>query len=264
MRTEKEIREFIEAGGDPASPEGQALGFKKGGKFVEAMSDLGEWYEQRVRGDELALEEAGEVQDEWTKLAIEESRLGREQQGEQFERQFEESKKRYGEMQGLLNPYVQAGENSLAQQQALSGALGPAAQQAAYDAIQGSAGFQSMLAQGERGILQNATATGGVRGGNTQGALARYSPQLLGQAIDQRYGQLGGLTQMGQASAAGVGAAGMSVVPGIQPTDNSIASMMLQTGQNKASNILAQAEAGRGHDIFDWLGLGFNAASIFI
>ena len=195
--------------------------------------------------------------------AIEEMKLQREQQGGQFDTQFAESQRRHAEMQGLLNPYVQAGENSLAQQQALSGALGPAAQQAAYDAIQGSAGFQSMLAQGERGILQNATATGGVRGGNTQGALARYSPQLLGQAIDQRYGQLGNLTQMGQASAAGVGAAGMNVVPGIQPTDPNIASAYSEIGEITGTNILAQQQRrdAMKNDLFGFMA---NLFGVFV
>ena len=152
------------------------------------------------------------------------------------ENSLAEQQRQFQVLQDAMSPYVEAGEQSLGQQQALSGALGPEAQQAAYDAIQGSAGFQSMLAQGERGILQNATATGGVRGGDTQGALARYSPQLLGQAIDQRYSQLGGLTQMGQASAAGVGAGAMNLGAGMSNT-------IMGTGQGLAN---AYANLGAG------------------
>lgn len=120
-------------------------------------------------------------------------------------------KQMFEKQQALMDPYVQAGTGALKQQQALSGALGPQAQQAAITNIQAGPGFQSALQQGETSLLQNAAATGGVRGGNVQGALAQFSPQLLSQAIDQRYAQLGGLSGLGQASAAGVGAAGMGL-----------------------------------------------------
>ena len=66
-----------------------------------------------------------------------------------------------------------------------------------------------MQQQGENRILQNASATGGLRGGNTQAALAQFSPQLLSQLIDQQYSRLGGLTSVGQNAAAGTGNAGM-------------------------------------------------------
>ena len=46
-------------------------------------------------------------------------------------------------------------------------------------------------------MLQNAAATGGVRGGNTTGALATYRPQMLTQLIDQQYARLGGLSAQG-------------------------------------------------------------------
>jgi len=195
--------------------------------------------------------------------AIEEMRLQREQQGGQFDRQFAESQLRHGEMRDLLNPYVQAGTGALNQQQALSGALGPAAQQAAYDAIQAGPGFQSQLQMGETSILQNAAATGGVRGGNTIGAMAQYSPQLLGQAVNQRFGQLGNLTQMGQASAAGVGAAGMNVVPGIQPTDPNIANMYSQMGQTTAANILGKRAMDQ-NATSDVLNFALGAIGLFV
>lgn len=122
-----------------------------------------------------------------------------------------EQRRQFDTMQGLMDPYVQAGTGALEQQQALSGQLGPEAQQAAIAGIQGGAGFQASQLAGETSILQNAAATGGVRGGNTQGALAQFAPALLGQAIDQRYSQLGGLAGAGQNAAAGLGAAGMNM-----------------------------------------------------
>lgn len=96
-----------------------------------------------------------------------------------------------------FSPYSGAGEAALQQQQALAGLLGPEAQAAAIAQLEASPQFQSMVAQGERAILQNAAATGGVRGGNVQAALATFRPQLLSQIIEQQYAKLGGLSSQG-------------------------------------------------------------------
>lgn len=169
---------------------------------------------------------------------------------------IDEQRRQYDEARSLLDPYVQAGTGALEQQQALSGALGPEAQQAAIAGIQAGPGFQSALQQGETSILQNAAATGGVRGGNTQGALAQFSPQLLNQQINQRYGQLGGLTQMGQASAAGVGAQGMNL-------GQNIAGSMQNQGNIQAQQALGGYNLQKGF-ISDALGFGLNLAGLFV
>lgn len=148
----------------------------------------------------------------------------------------------------LLDPYVQAGAGALQQQQALSGLLGPEAQAAAYQSIQMSPGFQSALDMGETSILQNAAATGGLRGGNTQAALAQFAPQMLQSAIDQRYGQLGGLTGLGQASAAGVGAAG---------TGSGIPGTLEEMGRQQAADILGQYNLQKNF-LMDVAGLATN------
>ncbi|WP_221175245.1 hypothetical protein, partial [Staphylococcus aureus] len=76
-----------------------------------------------------------------------------------------------------------------------------AAQQTAIGNINNSAEMQTYLQQGENAILQNASATGGLRGGNTQAALAQFRPQLLNQLINQRYQNYAGLTALGQNAA---------------------------------------------------------------
>ncbi len=138
-------------------------------------------------------------------------------------------REQFSEMQALLKPYVDAGSPAMQQmagysdigplavtkQMDMAGLNGYAAQQASIADIERSPLLQAQMKQGEQGILQNASATGGLRGGNTQGALAQYRPQMLQQAIDNQYAQLGGLTNfgagmsqnlgnLGQASAAGV------------------------------------------------------------
>jgi len=93
-----------------------------------------------------------------------------------------------------------------------------------------------MLQAGTNSILQNASATGGLRGGNTQAALASFSPNLLAQTIQQQYQNLGGLTSVGQNAAAMTGNAGMQ-------TGQGIANLLQQQGAAIAGGDLAQGRA---------------------
>lgn len=137
------------------------------------------------------------------------------------------------QMQQLLNPYVQAGNQAMPQYQNLLGMGGAEAQQAAVNQIANNPLFGQLVGQGESALLQNASATGGLRGGNTAGALAQYRPQMLNQQIQQQMQHLAGLTQMGQNAAAGVGTAGMA-------TANNVSDLLNQQGAAKAGNALAQ------------------------
>jgi len=85
-------------------------------------------------------------------------------------------------------------------------------------------------------LLQRASATGGLRGGNIQGALAQFRPQLLSSLIDQQYGRLGGMTALGQQSAAGVGTAGLQ-------TGVNVANLLGQQGAAQAGAEIAQGKA---------------------
>lgn len=156
---------------------------------------------------------------------------------------------RFEAIQKLLSPYVEGGNKALAGQLDLVGLGAPGSQQTAIDALKSSPAFTSMLQQGESSILANASATGGLRGGNTQAALAQFSPQLLAQLIDQQYGRLGGLTSVGQNAAAGVGNAGMN-------TGNQITQLLQQQGAAQAGGALAQGKAWQS--IPNALGSGFG------
>ena len=146
-----------------------------------------------------------------------------------------------------LKPYAEAGAPAFEQQQALLGLRGPEAERAAIERISGGARFQEMAQQGEEALLSRASATGGLRGGNIQGALAQYRPALLSTLIEQQYGKLGGLAdigretqtnlaKIGQASAAGVGAQGVT-------TGTNVANLLGQQGQAIAGGQLGEARA---------------------
>jgi hypothetical protein len=119
-----------------------------------------------------------------------------------------EQRRQFDKFVELMAPYVTAGTGALGGQQALLGLGGAGAQQQAIAGIEGSPQFQAMTQQGEGAILQNAAATGGLRGGNVQAALAQFRPQLLSDLINQQYSRLGGLTAMGQNAATNQGSAG--------------------------------------------------------
>lgn len=171
---------------------------------------------------------------------------GRESVGEASQAQqqaaqggIDEQRRQFDAIQKLLQPYSEAGTGALAQQQALLGLGAPGSQQQAITALQGSPQFQALQQQGENAILQNASATGGLRGGNVQGALAQFRPALLSSLINQQYERLGGLTAIGQNAAAGVGNAGMS-------TGTNIATLLGRQGQAEAGGILGQQSALTG------------------
>jgi len=147
-----------------------------------------------------------------------------------------EQRRQFDALQKLLKPYTEVGVPALEAQQAFLGLKGPEAEQAAIERISGGETFKSLAQQGEEALLQRASATGGLRGGNIQGALAQFRPQLLNSLIEQQYGRLGGLTTLGQQSAAGVGTAGMQ-------TGTNVANLLGQQGAAQAGGVLGEAKA---------------------
>ena len=85
----------------------------------------------------------------------------------------------YKDVQGLLSPYSDAGKQALTGQQNLLGLNGNDAQTQAINTLENGSQFTGLVKQGENALLQNASATGGVRGGNTAAALAQFMCMLL-------------------------------------------------------------------------------------
>jgi hypothetical protein len=165
-----------------------------------------------------AAKSAGAAQERAAMMGVEEQRAARE------------------EMRKLLEPYVAAGTPALQQQMAALGLAGPESQAEFVKQQEQSPIFQALARQQEEAILQNASATGGLRGGNVQGALAQFRPALLNQFLTQQYERLGGMTALGQRSAAGVGAAG-------QETAGAIGNLLGEMGAAQAGAKLGSAQA---------------------
>lgn len=202
--------------------------------FVGGVGDFAGDLWSDVTG-QTAAEEAAQAQTAGSREALDFQR-------EMFEAQQE-----------MLAPYLEMSQGALNQMGALTGTQGAEAQQAAISALENSPMFQSQIQQGENAILQNAAATGGLRGGNIQGALAQYRPQMLQNQIQQQLANLGGIASMGAsplsqatASQGAFGQSGANILSGL--------------GQANAANRLAQYQLGRDF-LFDWAGLGANVAS---
>lgn len=174
---------------------------------------------------------------------------------------IDEQRRQFDTIRALLEPYVANGRAGLSAQMGQLGLRGPREQQAAITGVLQGPEFSAMIQQGENAILQNASATGGLRGGNTQAALAQYRPQVLNQLLEQRYARLGGLATMGQNSAAGVGTAA-------QAMGNNVGQLLQQQGAAQAGASLARGQAfgnvlgGIGGLVGREFGTGFDGFNV--
>lgn len=110
-------------------------------------------------------------------------------------------------------------------------------------------------AAGEEAILRQAGATGGLRSGNVQAALADYSTQLQNQALLQSYDEQRGLREAEIQRQLG----GLSGLAGLSSYAPQIAQGTAGIGQTLGQGITAGAQAratGSQQNISNLLGLG--------
>lgn len=158
-------------------------------------------------------------------------------------------------------PYAGAGEQAVGAEGDLLGLNGPEAQQAAIARLQGSPMYQSLYRTGLEANLQNASATGGLRGGNEVRGLADFGADTLSRVISEQLARLGGVAGRGQAAVAGQAGSGDAIT-------QAIAQILGQQGQVRAGGLLTRGgissglwnNAGSFLDSFNptkLLGLGF-------
>lgn len=104
-------------------------------------------------------------------------------------------------------------------------------QAGAIDSLKNSPLYQSLYENGEEAILQNGAATGGLRGGNIQGALAGFGRDTLSSVIQNQISNLSNLAGSGL-QAAGIQANAANSRAG------SLAQLMTQIGDTNAGGIL--------------------------
>lgn len=97
-----------------------------------------------------------------------------------------------------FQPYAAAGENAINMEAALSGALGPEAQQMAQDAFIESPGQKYLREQQEKTLLRNTAAIGGLGGGNVRTALQEQAYGIAAQQQQQYLENLRSIASRGQ------------------------------------------------------------------
>lgn len=100
-----------------------------------------------------------------------------------------------------LQGYAQPGMAAQGLQADYAGANGLQAQQAAYNNFQSSPGQQFLLEQAERALLRNASAMGGLGGGNVKQELQRQAMGLAQQDFQNQFNNLGAVGDRGMQAA---------------------------------------------------------------
>lgn len=108
------------------------------------------------------------------------------------------------------------------------------AQAAQITALQQSPLYQSLYRTGQEAVLQNGSATGGLRGGNIQSALANFGQDTLSKVIQDRIANLSGVTGQGLQAATGVANAATG-------TASNVANLNTQIGDANAGGILQRS-----------------------
>jgi hypothetical protein len=103
-----------------------------------------------------------------------------------------EQRRQFDAIQALMKPFVDAGYFGVEGQQ---GVIGQMKNWGAtgLDQVMANPLTEGLIKQSENAVLANASATGGLRGGNVQGALANTRLNLLSGLENQQYGRLSDL-----------------------------------------------------------------------
>lgn len=125
------------------------------------------------------------------------SRKAEQQQIEAMNRSIAENQRQFDLTRSDFSPYLQAGTGALGGMTGLLGLQGNDVQGSAIDALTDSPLFQSLIRNGEEALLQNASATGGLRGGNIQRGLADFRGDTLSSTIQSQLQNYAGIANMG-------------------------------------------------------------------
>lgn len=162
------------------------------------------------------------------------SKKAQSRQDALYQQALTQQQGQFNQTQANFQPYLTSGGNALQSIDTLLGQNGNDPQAAAIAALKASPAFTSQYGTGQDTILQNAAATGGLRGGNTQNSLAQFGSGLLSQVIQQQLANLGGLSSQGVGAANSIGQFG-------QANSSAITGLLGQQGQTDASGILGRA-----------------------
>ena len=157
-------------------------------------------------------------------------------QAEATEAGIEEQRRQFDITQGNLQPFQEAGVGALGQQQALLGLSGQEAQQQAFQGLNESPGQQFLRDRQQRALVRNASAIGGLGGGNVRTALQQQAVGFAQQDIQNQFGRLGQIAGQGQTAGTNIGQFGAQ-------TAGNIANLGVAGAEARASGIFGAQEA---------------------
>lgn len=161
------------------------LGSQSAGKAQEKAAQTSGMY--GLMAQQMALQQAREMAEKGAAAAGQYYGKGREDmlsqagQGEAAGRQF------YGQGVGYQDPYMAAGSGATNQLASLFAPGGAYTRQPTLDELQMDPGYAFRFREGQRALEQGAAARGGLLGGGTGKALARYGQEASSQEYKNSY-----------------------------------------------------------------------------
>ncbi len=147
-----------------------------------------------------------------------------------------------------LQPYTNIGLKAINPLLDASGINGAVGNKRALSMFQTSPGYSFQMGQGVQALDRSAAARGGLYGGQQAKALTQYGQGLANQEFGNFYNRLTGLTQLGQNSAAQVGAQlaplQQSTMQGISNIGDARAAGYIGQGNAQASGFSQLAKLG--------------------
>lgn len=174
---------------------------------------------------------------EAAQLAYLEKALGEQQ------RQFDITRQDYAPLTALLGPSVKGLSD-------LIGVNGNEAWEAALGRVQDSPTLARIIQNGEDSILANASATGGLRGGDIQRGLADFRGDAFIDELSAEMSRYAGLVGLGSGATDSISAFGANKA-------NNVSNLFGQQGQVRAGGILTRG--GINNQMWNNAGSGLDS-----
>lgn len=170
-----------------------------------------------------------------------------------------ENRRQFDLTQANYKPVIDAGNTAREQQMALLGLRGGAAQESAYAAFNNSPGQEFLRKRAEKSLLRNASAIGGLGGGNVRTALQEQAIGLAQQDYGNQFARLGAIAGQGNAGVNNVSQFGANASNNIA---NATSAGITNAGAARASGILGgqQARTQATSQMFQFGGAALGAA----
>jgi hypothetical protein len=159
-----------------------------------------------------------------------------------------EQRRQFDATQANLQPFQEAGQAAIGEQQNLIGLNGNEAQQASFDSFNASPGQKFLRDRAQKNLVRNSSAIGGLGGGNVRSALVEQGAGFAQQDYNNQFGRLGQLAGQGQSAATSIGNFGANASNNISNSYGNIGNARATGIQNQ--NAIFQNVLGQGMGAF--------------